>query len=213
MRDCKSVKSLDVAFAGALAISSSTRSRSSRMSTTWPSPDCSADWRMTRLAATRSPARCCSTREDVGAVGLGVGELDEHHLRAIEVIADRGLQHALGLEFGDDRGRRGRDSRIATGETAGHERRDDKGGHAAGRAPTAGTRRIGAHSRLPFAFRSSAGSRRAHAVRSNPIGASTGAAESTSVMTRRSWSCANWHSPHDARCESTRARSARSVSP
>ena len=42
--------------------------------------------------------------EHVGAVGVGVGELDEHHLRAIEMIADRGLQHAPGLDFGDDRG-------------------------------------------------------------------------------------------------------------
>ena len=42
--------------------------------------------------------------EHVGAVGLGVGELDEHHLRAIEVIADRGLQHAPGLDVAADRG-------------------------------------------------------------------------------------------------------------
>jgi len=40
------------------------------------------------------------------AVGPGVGELDEHYLRAIEVIADRGLQHAPGLEFGDNGARR-----------------------------------------------------------------------------------------------------------
>ena len=105
------------------------------MSTTWPSPDCSAGLADDAIGGHQIPGALVFEREDVGAVGLGVGELDEHHLRAIEVIADGSLQHALGLEFADDRGRRGRDLRIATGDTAGHESRDDKGRHAPAERP------------------------------------------------------------------------------
>ena len=66
MRDFRSARSPEVSSAEALAISSSTRSRSSRMSAIAVSPDCSADWRNRRLADTRSAARDCSPARSSG---------------------------------------------------------------------------------------------------------------------------------------------------
>ena len=76
------------------------------MSTTCASPDCSGRLANHAIGGDQIDGALLLAGQHVGAIDVGVGELDEHHLRAIEMIADRGLQHAVRLDRRRHRGSR-----------------------------------------------------------------------------------------------------------